>query len=292
MLTRSPTAIASAPPLPPSPVTVTTIGVAQPRHLAQVAGDRLGLAALLGVEARVGARRVHEAEDRPAELRGELHHAQRLAIALGLRHAEVAVDLLLGVAALLVADDRHRPVAEEREAADERRVVREAPVAVELGPLREERLDVVERVGPVRVARDQRLLPGRELRVDLAPARVELLAQALAPRAPWPDRPGRGELVDAASAARRAAPRSRPRPRARFPLRARQTSLRGPFVRASTRAPGRAAPRPRRAAPRRAAPGSRRWARAPPRTLPGARSRASPGIRRDGRRVYRGAARP
>ena len=112
----------------------------QARHLAQVVGDRLGLPALLGVQAR-GRRRAcrRSVTIGPAELRRQLHHAQRLAVALRLGHAEVPVDLLLGVAALLVADDHHRPLLVEREAAHERGVVAEAPVAVQLGELGEER---------------------------------------------------------------------------------------------------------------------------------------------------------
>ena len=105
---------------------------AQPRHLVEVAADRLGLAALLGADAGIGAGRVDEREERQAELLGELHQPQRLAIALGPRHAEVAVDLLLGVAALLVADHHARDAVEAREAADDRGIVRERAVAVQL----------------------------------------------------------------------------------------------------------------------------------------------------------------
>ena len=78
----------------------------------------------------IGGRRVDEGEDRPAELLGQLHRAQRLAVALGPRVAEVAVDLLLGVAALLVADDQHRLAVEAGEAGDDGAIVGEAPVAV------------------------------------------------------------------------------------------------------------------------------------------------------------------
>ena len=49
--------------------------------------------------------------------------------------------------------------------------------------------DVVERVGAVRVARDQRLLPRRQPGVDLAPLRVELARAGAPPRAPSPGRP-------------------------------------------------------------------------------------------------------
>ena len=80
----------------------------QHRHLEDVAGERLGLSALLGAEPGIGARRVDQRDDRRVEARGQLHQAQRLAVALGVRHAEVALEVLLGVAALLVADHHDR----------------------------------------------------------------------------------------------------------------------------------------------------------------------------------------
>jgi hypothetical protein len=130
--TRSPMAMPERAAAAPSPQTITTIGHVEHRHLAQVHGDRLGDAALLGLDARVGGRRVDEHDDRPAELLGELHRAQRLAVALGPRVAEVAEDLLLGVAPLLVADDEHRLAAVLGEAGDDGVVVGEAAVAVQL----------------------------------------------------------------------------------------------------------------------------------------------------------------
>ena len=60
------------------------------RHLEDVAADGFGLAALLGADAGIGAGRVDEGEHRQPELLGQLHQAQRLAVALGPRHAEVA----------------------------------------------------------------------------------------------------------------------------------------------------------------------------------------------------------
>jgi hypothetical protein len=83
--------------------------------------DGLGLAALLGADARVRAHRVDEREDRQAELLGRLHQALRLAVALGTRHAEVAHLAILGVVAALVADDHAGLAVEAREAADDGR---------------------------------------------------------------------------------------------------------------------------------------------------------------------------
>ena len=75
------------------------------RHLGQVAGDRLGLAAGLGLDAGVGAGRVDQADHREVALLGQLHEAQGLAVSLRAGHAEVALDVFLDGAALLVADE-------------------------------------------------------------------------------------------------------------------------------------------------------------------------------------------
>ena len=124
-------------------------------------------------------RRVDEHHDRPAELLRELHHAQRLAIAFRPRVAEVAEDLLLGVAALLVADDADRLAFVVGEAADDRVIVGEAAVAVQLVEAGEQRVDVVERVGPRRMPRDQHPLPRRQVRVELGPDLVGAPPQRL-----------------------------------------------------------------------------------------------------------------
>ena len=169
--------MASAPPASPFSGDGHHDRGAQGGHLAEVPGDRLRLPPLLGVEARVGARRVDQGEDRAAELRRELHHPHRLAVALRLGHPEVAVHLLLRVPPLLVPEHAHRPLVEEGEAADEGGVVPVPAVPVELRPVGEEGLHVVERVGPVGVAGHERLLPRGEPPVDLAAQGVELLAE-------------------------------------------------------------------------------------------------------------------
>ncbi len=52
-------------------------------------------------------RGIEKRNDRPAELRRHLHRAQGFAITFGFRHAEVAQQLLLRVAALLLADEQY-----------------------------------------------------------------------------------------------------------------------------------------------------------------------------------------
>ena len=82
-------------------------------HLHQVLGDDRRLAALLGRDARIGARGVDERDDRQAELGGEPHLQQGLAIALGVGAAEVAGGPLGQVLALLVADEHDLQVVED-----------------------------------------------------------------------------------------------------------------------------------------------------------------------------------
>ena len=90
-----------------------------------------GLAALFGVDAGIGAGGVEEGDDGAAELGAELHAAQRLAIAFGLGHAEVAEELLFGIAALFLADDHDGLAFEGAEAADDGRVFAKGAVAVD-----------------------------------------------------------------------------------------------------------------------------------------------------------------
>ena len=117
MSTRLATASAMAPPEPPSPMITPTSGTADLQAGLDRARDRLGLAALLGVDAGIGARRVDQRHDRQAEAVGQLHQADRLAIAFRVGHAEIVAHAALGVGALLVAEHDHRAAAEARQAA-------------------------------------------------------------------------------------------------------------------------------------------------------------------------------
>ena len=176
---RSPTAIASAPPEPPSPVTVTMTGTGQPRHFAHIVRDGFGLAALLGVDARIGALRIHENEHGPAKLCRELHRAHRFAISFRLGLAEISRDALLGVASFLVADDHHGLAVKPRHAGDDGRIVRKTAVAVNLAEIFEKQADEIVRVGPLRMARELHALPGLQMRVEFLLQLVHFAANAL-----------------------------------------------------------------------------------------------------------------
>src|SRR5690606_3420445 len=126
----------------------------QASHLPQTARDRLGLTALLGADPGVGARRVDQRNDRVAELLGELHQAERLPVPLRVRHPEVALQVLLHVAPLLVPDHHDRPSIQARPAAHDRRGVAERAVAVQLDEIREDPGNVIERVRAAGVPRE------------------------------------------------------------------------------------------------------------------------------------------
>ncbi len=95
--TRSPTPMASAPPLPPSPVMTQMIGHFQEGHAPDGLGDDHALSSLFRLDARIGPDDVDEGDDRPAELLRLLHEAHRLPVSFRMRQAEVAPDVLFRV---------------------------------------------------------------------------------------------------------------------------------------------------------------------------------------------------
>ena len=116
------------------------------------------------------------------ELFGDPHAAKRLAIALGMGHAEVAADAFLGAAALAVADDHDFFVAEARHAAGHRLVVAKGAIPVNLAEIGEDPLDEVHGVGPLGVTRPLDSDPGRRNCLRLMGSRCFLFAHlCLAP---------------------------------------------------------------------------------------------------------------
>ena len=100
-------------------------------HVAEIFRDGLGLAALFGADAGIRAGRVDERHDRETEAVRHFHQPHGLAVALGMGHAEVALDVFLGGAAFLLAYQHDLSAAHGCESADHRLVVLEAPVAVQ-----------------------------------------------------------------------------------------------------------------------------------------------------------------
>src|SRR5262249_36633379 len=135
---------------------------AQPRHLAQVIGDGFSLAPFLGVDARISSGGVHESEDRAVELLRKLHNAKRLAIAFRFWHAKIPLFALPGRAAFLVAYDDAMLSVEARESRYDGRIIRESTISVDFGEPAEDQVYIVQRIGPVFVARQLDPFPRAE----------------------------------------------------------------------------------------------------------------------------------
>ncbi len=129
------------------------------------AGDGLGLAARLRLDAGKGAGGVDEGQDRQAETAGEFHQPARLAIALGPRHAEIMLHPGFGIDALLGAEHHHRAALEPAHAAQHRGIVGEGAVAGQRGEAGDQRVDVVLRLRPIGMAGDLGFLPRGQLGV-------------------------------------------------------------------------------------------------------------------------------
>ena len=80
------------------------------------------------------------------KLCSQLHDAQRFAVALGLRHAEISQQLLFGIAAFLLADDHNRLAFEEAHAGHDRFIVAKEAVPMQFFETTEKALNVIERV--------------------------------------------------------------------------------------------------------------------------------------------------
>ena len=131
------------------------------------ARDRLGLSPLLRADAGIGAGGIHDRQHGNAEAIGHLHQPHRLAIAFGARHAEIVLDAALGRVALFLAHHADGLALEAAEAADQRFVLAELAVAGERREFRDQRVDEIGKMRALRMPRHQRLLPRRQVGVEV-----------------------------------------------------------------------------------------------------------------------------
>ena len=136
-------------------------------HLVEVATNCFGLPALLGVDTGISARSVDERKYRHTKTLGQPHQPQRLAVALRSRHTEIAKDLLFCIVSFLVTDNDARLSAESSHPADDRMVIRKRAITVQFFKVREDMIDVIKRVGALRMPCDLSNLPRRQLSVDI-----------------------------------------------------------------------------------------------------------------------------
>src|SRR4029077_3001586 len=94
------------------------------------------------------------------------------AIAFGIRHTEVTLDSLLGITTFLRSHKHDLVAVKACHSAKQRRIVSEAPVAVNLAPVRKDALYIVKEVGSLGVPRKLSFLPRTA-------HGIKLIAQAL-----------------------------------------------------------------------------------------------------------------
>ncbi len=186
---RSPAASAMAPPEPPSPMMVATMGTGASR---QASMERAMASAwpCAPPRCRIGARGVNEGQDRQMEAAGQFDQAAGLAVALGPGHAEIMGHAGFGIVALLGPDDDDWAAVEAPQPADDGRVLAERAVARERGEVGDERPQVVQRLRPgpgggrrASSAGRQPRIGGAELLVALSVRRA-ISSAMLSPPAP------------------------------------------------------------------------------------------------------------
>ena len=95
-----------------------------------------------------------------------------------MRHAEIAIYLVLGVTPLLVTQYHHGLAAEPRQTTDNGRIIGIHPVAVHFLEIGKQAVDVIQRIRALRMARHLRDLPRAELGVNVFRQRLALFLQA------------------------------------------------------------------------------------------------------------------
>ena len=117
------------------------------------------LSPLFRAKSRVCAGNIHKRENRSRKLFRDLHCTQRLAVALGVREPEIAVDFLLHVPPLLRSQDQDLFTMKSRHATNHRWIIGVTTVAVNLAEVGEDFFYVVEEIGTLRMPRQFGLDP-------------------------------------------------------------------------------------------------------------------------------------
>ena len=98
------------------------------------------------------------------ELLGELREAHRLAIAVGIRHAEVGRHVFLDGRTLVVAEDQHLLLVDCRETANQAPIIVHEAIAVQLLKVGADVLDEIAKVRSLRIPRQLHTIHRRFLR--------------------------------------------------------------------------------------------------------------------------------
>ena len=107
------------------------------------------LSAFLRFHAAKRARRIHKTDYRPPKLFSLSQRAHRFAVALGVRHAEVAAHALFERMTLLLPDYRDGPALKPRNRCNNGFVVTETAVALDFKDAAEQLFNIISCLRPV-----------------------------------------------------------------------------------------------------------------------------------------------
>lgn len=110
-------------------------GCSEATHFSKIDRNGFSLTPLLGANAGIRSWRIDETDDRKTILLSQPHLHESLAIALGMRTAEVAFDLLGSGSTFVVPDDQGLHRADSTESGDDRPIVTEMSVSTKLAKI-------------------------------------------------------------------------------------------------------------------------------------------------------------
>ena len=106
-------------------------------------GDCFSLSPGFGLKTGISAGGVDEGQNGAAELFSLSHQPLGLAVTLGARHTEIAAQIFLPGVSFALADHSDRAAVEEGDAAQNRRIISEQPVAPLFKKVGEKRPDII-----------------------------------------------------------------------------------------------------------------------------------------------------
>lgn len=132
------------------------------KHFEHASGDGFADSSRFGFDTGVGGGGIDKGDDGHTKSLGHFEHPDGFSVAFGFGHGEVTEGAFLDVAAFLVSDDHNALSIQTGGPADDGVISAVAAVAIKLGEIGEDCLDVIEGIGSWLGAGEEDLFPGSE----------------------------------------------------------------------------------------------------------------------------------
>ena len=144
----------------------TDNGHTQGGHFKEVAGNGFSLTTLFRFQSGTGTGGVYECNNRFIKFLGQFHQAKGLSVTFGVGHAEIAVLPLLGIPALLLANDHVGFTIYLAKSAHNGFVVFHLAVAMQFDKVGGYMFDVIQGIRALRMPADLHLLPASQVAIN------------------------------------------------------------------------------------------------------------------------------